>query len=112
MVYAAGNRIGKGTHLSVFLALMKGPHDDELTWPLKGKFEITLLNQISDNSECYTSIVTFKDKSNVQRVNDDEVNKLSGWGNCQFISNDTLYKATPIYQYLKDDCLFFQVAKL
>ena len=42
-----------------------------------------LLNQISDDSECYASIVTFEDKSNVagQRVIDDEVNKLSGRGN-------------------------------
>ena len=30
-VDAAGNGDGKGTHLSVFLFLMKGPHDDELT---------------------------------------------------------------------------------
>ena len=45
---AAGHKDGngKGTHLSVFL---KGSHDDELTWPLKGKFEVKLLNQISDS---------------------------------------------------------------
>ena len=43
-IYAAGVSEGKSTHLSVYLCLMKGPHDDELTWPLKGKFEIKLLN--------------------------------------------------------------------
>ena len=48
-VYAGGNGSGKGTHLSVFLYLMKGPHDDELTWPLRGNFEMKLLNQISDS---------------------------------------------------------------
>ena len=40
-------------HLSVYLHLMKGPHDGELTWPLMGKFEIKLLNQIND-SEHYS----------------------------------------------------------
>ena len=46
---AAGHSDGKGTHLSVSLYLMQGPHDDELTWLLKRKFVITLLNQISDS---------------------------------------------------------------
>ena len=32
-----------------------------------------------------------------------------GWGKSQFISNETLYKTTLLLQYLKDDCLFFQV---
>ena len=43
---------GEGTHLSVYLYLMKGPHDDNnnLKWPLKVKFIVKqLLNQASDN---------------------------------------------------------------
>ena len=106
VVVTGGDGKGKGTHLSVFLALMKGPHDDELIWPLKEEFEITLLNQISD-SESYTKRIIYEDKFNAAAQN-----KVLGWGNPQFISNDTLYKATPTCQYLKDDCLFFQVAKL
>ena len=47
-IYAAGSGDSKGTHVSVFLCLMKGSHDDELTWPLRGKIEITLLNQFSN----------------------------------------------------------------
>ena len=35
--------------VSVSLYLMKGPHDDELTW---GKVEVKLLNQISDCEHC------------------------------------------------------------
>ena len=52
-VDAAGNGDGKGTHVSVYLYLMKGPHDDELEqsghWPLKGTFTIELLNQLNDS---------------------------------------------------------------
>ena len=112
-VYAAGNGDGKGTHLSMYLYLMKGPHDDELTWPLRVKFEIKLLNQISD-SQHYSGIVTYDDNtpndytSRVTKGNKSD----NGWGWAQYISNEDLLKITPTCQYLKDDCLFFQVTKL
>ena len=112
-VYAAGNGDGKGTHLSMYLYLMKGPHDDELTWPLREKFEIKLLNQISD-SQHYSGIVTYDDNtpndytSRVTKGNKSD----NGWGWAQYISNEDLLKITPTCQYLKDDCLFFQVTKL
>ena len=50
-IYAGGYAYGKGkgTHLSMFLYAMKGINDDNLTWPLQGKFEVKMLNQISDS---------------------------------------------------------------
>ena len=45
-VDANGYGDGKGTHVSVFLVLMKGENDDALTWPIKYKCTITLLNQL------------------------------------------------------------------
>ena len=111
-VYAAGNGDGEGTHLSVFLWLMKGPHDDELTWPLRGNFEIKLLNQISD-SEHHSMTVTYDDDTpdtSAGRVI--EGKSARDWGRPQYISNEDLNKITPTRQYLKDDCLFFQVTKL
>ena len=112
-VYVTGYGDGKGTHMSVSLTLMKGPHDDELTWPLRGKFEIKLLNQISD-SEHHSTILTFD--GNTTRGSDKRVTDgdraAKGWGYNQFISNKDLHKTTPKCQYLKDDCLFFQVTKL
>ena len=112
-VYAAGHKSGRGTHLSVFLYLMKGPHDDELTWPLRGKFEITLLNQISDSEHDLCTTI-FNDNttggSDKRVIEGDKV--TLGWGYHQFISNEDLHKSTPTCQYLKDDCLFFQVTKL
>ena len=61
-VNAAGYGAGKGTHVSVYLHLMKGPHDDKLEqsghWPLRGTFTIELLNQYTNHghytrSMCY-----------------------------------------------------------
>ena len=108
-VDAAGNDDGEGTHLSVYMYLMKGPHDDELTWPLRGKFEIKLLNQISD-SKHHSWSLQYDDDTNVVRVT--EGNRDEGWGAHRYISNESINKTTPTRQFLKDDCLFFQVTKL
>ena len=105
-VDAAGNGDGKGTHLSVYLCLMKGPHDDELTWPLRKKFEVKLLNQISDSE--HHSITISYDDNQVTKHN----TSSNGWGYHQFISNgNLLITSTHACQFLKDDCLFFQVTK-
>ena len=109
-VDAAGHGKAKGTHLSVFLHLMKGPHDDELTWPLRGKFEIKLLNQISDTLH-YQMTLIYDHKFPGDRVT--EGNKaIDGQGSPQFISNEDLCKAIPVRQFLKGDCLFFRVTKV
>jgi len=112
-VDAAGHCRGEGTHLSVFLYLMKGPHDDELTWPLRGRFEVKLLNQISD-CEHHSEIVHFNDT-----VRSDIAGKIAngerasrGRGHQQFLLNKDLYKVTYTCQYFKDGCLFFKISKL
>ena len=107
----AGSDDGEGTHLSVFLYLMKGPHDDELTWPLRGKFKVKLLNQNSDCEHCsYTmSYDDCADDDIAGKVTDGDT--ASGWGYPEFISLEDLHEVTPTCQYLKDDCIFLQVSK-
>jgi len=102
----SGCHDGNGTHLSVYLHLMKGPYDDELEqasqWPLSGVFKIEVLNQFSD--ECHTGCYITLDKnvcSNcTNRVEEDEVafghgisqfRQLSGLNNTVYFQNDTLY---------------------
>ena len=112
-VYVAGVADGKGTHLSVFLCLMKGPHDDELAWPLREEFEIKLLNQIS-NSNHHSKILAYDDEITGQ--SDKRATKgskgHSSWGKPRYISNEDLHRIIPRCQFLKDDLLFFQVTKL
>ena len=110
---AAGNSDGKGTHLSVYLYLMKGPYDDNLTWPLKESFEIKLLNQISD-SEHHSKILTY-DNNKLDDYNSRVIEgnrSKHGWGCHQYICNEDLNKITSTCQFLKNDCLYLQVAKL
>ena len=109
----AGHGDGEGTFLSVYLVLMKGSHDDKLMWPLRGKFGVQLLNQISD-SEHHSITVTYDDntpKDSTSRVMNGD-SATYGWGRSQFISIKDLRKATPTCQYLKENSLFFQVTKL
>ena len=60
-VYASGYSNGKGTHVSVFLRLMRGPYDNELQqsghWPLRGTFTIELLNQFNDNDHYKCEVI-------------------------------------------------------
>jgi len=44
-VYLNGDGLGKGTHLSFFFVIMRGPFDALLVWPFKQKVTLTLINQ-------------------------------------------------------------------
>ncbi|XP_065901434.1 TNF receptor-associated factor 4-like [Dysidea avara] len=113
VVYPAGSGDGKGTHLSVFLYLMKGPHDDKLSWPLRGKFKFTLLNQTSD-CEHHSENIIFDDGTSDNITSRVSVGERSayGWGHPKFVSNEDLHRVTSTRQYLKDDCIFLQIRKL
>ena len=109
-VLPAGYDVGRGTHLSMYLHVMRGRHDDELEWPLKGTFDIKLLNQLGD-SEHLSVTITFDDntKRHGGRVIVGDVAD-SGWGQrYQLISNEDLRKTTPTCQFLKDDCIYFEL---
>ena len=100
------------THLSVYLCLAKGPHDDELTWPLREEFEVKLLNQISD-CEHYSKRAVYRESEddNGLRVMSDNMLTFST-GHHTFICHEDLQQVTPTCQYLKDDNIFFQIRKL
>ena len=44
-LYLDGDGSGKGTHLSFYVAVMKGEHDALLTWPFKQKVTLILEDQ-------------------------------------------------------------------
>ena len=39
---------GVGTHVSIFICMMRGPFDDHLKWPFRGKITIQIVNQAGD----------------------------------------------------------------
>ena len=60
-VYANGNSHGQGTHVSVFIKLMKGEADDQLEWPFHGRFKVQLLNQDEEEGIAHEAVLSFSD---------------------------------------------------
>ena len=106
VIYPNGCGKGKGTHMSVFLGVMKGLHDDQLPWPLKGEFHIKLLNQISD-AEHHSFHIIFDRKKSVARVLSGDIGK--SWGTQLFISIEDLTSASQLKRFLNNDSVFIEV---
>ena len=108
-VYANGAK-NEGTYMSVFLCVMKGLYDDHLPWPLKGKFELKLLNQICSTGHYKISDhLLFDAKANVCQLKGTDRKIGDGWGYLSYITNDNLDISTSACQFLKDDSVFFEV---
>ena len=110
-VDANGVDEGEGTHVSVFVYLMRGDNDDNLKWPFKGTIKVSLLNQLEDGQH-HTGQVWSPDE-----VTEDVSGRVTGrtradcgWGLPQFIPHEDLsYIGDKNCQYLKNDTLFFRV---
>ena len=109
-IYAAGYGDGEGTHVSVYIYLMKGPHDDKQEqsghWSLRGTFTIELLNQLNDSDDCSYKIIMYdylRSKCREREV-EDYVNSM-GNGCHQFVSHNNIF----YNEYLKNDILLFRI---
>ena len=107
-VDANGNGIGKGTHVSLFIYLMRGEYDDHLSWPFPGIVTIELLNQVQNRNHHSTTTLFSVEFAESQRVVNAE-RASSGHGQQKCIPHTSLeYNVTKNYQYLKDDSLYFR----
>ena len=97
-------------NVSVDLYLMKGDHDDHLSWPIRGTLTVQLLNQLSDSNHSEPVPFHFDGSSlHCQRVMKGTKSNNGLWSN-RFIPHKRLsYDADKKCQYLKDDCVFFRV---
>ena len=108
---ANGNGDSKGTHVSVWVYLMRGEYDDQLKWPFHGNITIQLLNQSRDEGH-WEETLPFDDRAGDEaagRVVGQE-RATSGWGNQKFIAYTKLN--TEKKKYLKNDCLKFRIASV
>ena len=111
-VDANGYDKARGTHLSLYTCFMKGEFDSKLPWPFYGQIVVELLNQNADDHHheyiiCYDHSTT--DYAGRMLIG----TRSRGWGNSCFISHAKLLKKSDSkVQYLKDDCLKFQVCKV
>ena len=109
----AGNGLGKceGTHISCYISLMSGEHDDILEWPFEGDVTIELLNQLRDKNHV-KHILKFNNKIPIkyrERVTEGVCG--IGWGKSSFVSQSELsYNEALNTQYLQNDTLYFRVS--
>ena len=110
-VYAHGYGDGKGTHVSVFVQLMKGEFDDLLQWPFQGNVVLQLCNQLEDKYH-YGYIIDFSEATDptfISRVTVGEMAE-SGFGTHTFIAHEFLnFNSATKCQYLMDNSLLFRI---
>ena len=104
-VVANGCNIGKGTHVSVYVCLMRGEFDNYLKWPFRGEVTVQLLNQIEDKGhhEKTLDFANGTPDSCADRVTASE--RAASWGRPQFISHRAL-NYNKNCQYLKYESSF------
>ena len=97
-VYPAGIGDGAGSHVSVELYLMKGPHDDKLQqsdyWPLRGEFSIILYDQVYDSDTTLVRKKVLKSDIRNSRVTHDGMVKIDNLTIHQFVHHHNFDKFT------------------
>ena len=105
---------GEGTHVSIFMYMMRGPFDDYLNWPFRGKITIQLVNQAGDHNHI-EKIFPYTDRTPeyiASRVTGSG-RAEKGQGKYQFLAHiDLDYNAARKTQYLKNNHLIVRVVKV
>ena len=91
----------KGTHVSVFVCLMKGEFDDDLKWPFSGKITIQLKGMLKNEPKKVQKTLTLGNDNVLHRPTTEELNS-SGLG-YDIISHRDLYAGN----YLMNDKVVF-----
>ena len=104
-VYANGAGVGKGTHVTVYVYLMRGEFDDLLKWPFRG--EVTI--QLKKNAPSHYQMIRSFDNATPDECDCKPTKERNnGWGFHDYISHADLYAGG----YLKDDKLVFCVSNI
>ncbi|XP_054832481.1 TNF receptor-associated factor 2-like [Eublepharis macularius] len=99
-MYPDGDGIGKGSHLSLFLAVAKGPYDDVLPWPFQQKVTFTLLDPTRKKPALKETFLPDPNSTSFHQPRE-RLNVASG--------SPLFASKAQIPSYLKDDVLFLKV---
>lgn len=97
--YLNGDGIGKGSHVSVFLVLMRSEHDSLLSWPFKQSVRFTLINQVNSSASVSEAFVPDLQSPSFQKPNA-EMNIASGFpkfAKQSILQDDAFTKANVIF---------------
>lgn len=104
-IYLNGSGDGKGTHLAVFLQLMKGELDDILMWPFDKIINIVLIHP-DDKSKYLKRSLTKALRNKYNMINFlESINGVKErWGHSTFISQERLHTGG----FIKNDSLYIR----
>ncbi|XP_069491155.1 TNF receptor-associated factor 3-like [Ambystoma mexicanum] len=104
-LYPNGDGSGKGTHVSLFLVLMRGDYDDVLRWPFRQKVTFLVLDQTQQQKPFRESFVPDILSASFHKPKS-HMNVASG--SPQFLKHSQLLASTS--PYLKNDTIYIKVA--
>ena len=113
-VVANGERSVVGTHVSVYVHLMRGEYNDNLLWPFRGDITFQLVNHRADEGHVEETLHFDYNAPDTAagRVTDSE-RAAGGLGRLNFIPHSALcYDDFWNTEYLKNDSLEFQVTRI
>ena len=107
-VYVSGHGPGEGTHLSLFVCLMRVEFDDQLKWPFRGNITVKLLNQDEDKGHVIKTahFIRTTPEEACKRVTTEE-RPGSGRGYSRFLPFTELQP-----NYLKNHCIKLCIKKV
>lgn len=100
-LYLNGDGIGKDTHISLFIVIMKSEYDALLEWPFRQKVTFNLLNHANQNDSVKESFVPDIKSPSFKRPNK-EMNLAAGCP--MFVSRERLEN------YIVDDSIFIETS--
>ncbi|XP_048472690.1 TNF receptor-associated factor 2-like [Rhincodon typus] len=103
-VYPNGDGSGRGSHVSLFLAIVRGDYDDVLPWPFRQRVTFMLLDQAQQKHHLKESFTPDVLSGSFQKPRS-HMNVASGCPT--FARHDLLQKAHG--PYLRDDTLYIKV---
>ncbi|XP_051978086.1 TNF receptor-associated factor 5-like [Xyrauchen texanus] len=103
--YLGGDSSGRGTHLSLYVTIMRGDFDSLLPWPFRQNITLTLLDQSGSRNHVTSAFSPDTGSDSFRRPTSD-TNVATGFP--RFISHSDL--ETPRNSvYVRDDTLFIKV---
>ena len=108
-VYANGRGSGKGTHLSLYVYLLKGEYDDHLQWPFSANITVQLLNWSEDSSHEQKTIDHHTAPLEYRTRVTEEERAPGKRGYHQFISHSVLESVASNTRYINEDSVCFRM---
>ncbi|KTG03294.1 hypothetical protein cypCar_00010190, partial [Cyprinus carpio] len=103
--YLGGDNSGRGTHLSLYITIMRGDFDSLLPWPFRQNITLTLLDQSGSRNHVSNTFTPDTNSDSFHRPTSD-ANVATGFP--RFISQGDL-EAPRNAVYVRDDTLFIKV---